>query len=98
MIPLQTLLLEDSDEEVYEVNKIINYRKDLITGATEYYCTWKGYKDRTWEKVEDLQVTPHVFTHRLTTTSLTGCTGCGARLPRQARQWGAVVVEESWWA
>ena len=51
MIPLQTLLLEDSDEEVYEVNKIINHRKDPITGATEYYCTWKGYKDRTWEKV-----------------------------------------------
>ena len=57
VIPLQTLLLEDSDKEVYEVNKIINRCKDLITGTTEYYCTWKDYKDRTWEKVENLQVT-----------------------------------------
>lgn len=44
----------DSDEEVYEVEKILNHK--VVKGVTMYKLKWKGYpmSDSTWEKEKNL--------------------------------------------
>jgi hypothetical protein len=43
------LVLDDfEDTETYEVEKILDHR-DVPGEGVEYYVSWKGYKERTWE-------------------------------------------------
>jgi len=41
--------------EIYEVAKIL--KKEVgEDGETRYLCTWKGYKDVSWETAENLRI------------------------------------------
>jgi hypothetical protein len=54
---LQLVSPEDAKKEasdIYEVEKIERHR--IKNGRLEYFIKWRGYKERTWEPVDNLRV------------------------------------------
>ncbi|KAG0349421.1 hypothetical protein BGZ54_004375, partial [Gamsiella multidivaricata] len=46
------LVLDDYDDTTYEVEEILEHRDDS-EGGVEYFVSWKGYTERTWEPEEN---------------------------------------------